>query len=94
MRKVNKLLVILMSLCLLVVFVTPAIAETKVNINTASQEELCTLKNIGEAYAKRIIKYRSKHKFKKPEDIMQVKGIGQKIFDLNKDKIIVKDEKS
>ncbi len=49
-----------------------------VNINTASQKELMTLNGIGEAKAKAIIEYRTKNRFKKIEDIMQVKGIGQK----------------
>ena len=60
-----------------------------VNINTASQKELMTLNGIGEAKAKAIIEYRTKNKFKKIEDIMQVKGIGQAIFDKIKKDIVV-----
>ncbi|QKF64545.1 ComEA family DNA-binding protein [Campylobacter corcagiensis] len=43
-----------------------------VNINTASKEELMTLKGIGEGKAKAIIEYREKNKFDKPEDIKNV----------------------
>ncbi|GAB0172471.1 ComEA family DNA-binding protein [Helicobacter trogontum] len=60
-----------------------------VNINTASQKELMTLNGIGEAKAKAIIEYRTKTRFKKIEDIKQVKGIGQAIFDKIKKDIVV-----
>ncbi len=60
-----------------------------VNINTAGQKELMTLSGIGESKAKAIIDYRSKTRFKKIEDIMQVKGIGQGIFDKIKKDIVV-----
>ena len=94
MEKFNKFWAIMITFCLLVVFAVPVMADGKVNINTANQEELCTLKNIGDKYAKRIIEYRNTHKFEKPEDIMEVKGIGSKTYELNKDRIIVKDVKS
>ncbi len=64
----------------------------KVNINSANKEELMTLKYVGEKIADRIIEYRKGHPFKEPSDIMKVKGIGQKVFDVNKDMIIVQDE--
>ena len=52
-----------------------------VNLNTASAEELSSLKGIGSGTASKIIKYRQEHKFSSIEDVMQVKGIGQKKFD-------------
>lgn len=94
MDKISKVMAIMFLLCLVFVFSAPVIAGTKVNINTASIEELSTLKNIGEKYAKRIIEYRKAHKFEKPEEIMEVKGIGEKTYKLNKDIIIIEDEKS
>ena len=69
-----------------------ALAEEtkKININTASAEELENLKQIGPNYAARIIEYREKNgPFEKPEDIINVKGIGPKTFELNKEQIIV-----
>ena len=90
----RKTFTVLFIFCLLVVFSTPLMAGNKVNINTADQVELCTLKNIGDKYAQRIIDYRKEHKFEKPEEIMEVKGIGPKIYELNKKRIIVKDKKS
>jgi competence protein ComEA len=62
----------------------------KININTASAEELETLVKIGPKYAERIIEYREKNgPFEKPKDIMQVSGIGPKTFELNKHRIVV-----
>ena len=64
-----------------------------VNINTASKEELMTLKGIGETTAEAIIEYRKENKFTKREDIKNVKGIGDKKFESIKEDIEVKDSK-
>jgi len=62
----------------------------KININTASREDLMLLPGIGPTYADRIIEYRSKkHTFRDITEIMEVKGIGEKIFNQLKDKITV-----
>lgn len=69
-------------------------AGDTVNINTATVEELCRLKRVGPKYAEAIIEYRKAHgDFKSPEDVMNVKGIGQKTFQENKDIIVVTDKK-
>jgi competence protein ComEA len=61
-----------------------------ININTASAAELDTLPGIGETYAKRIIEYREANGgFKAIEDIMKVKGIGEKTFEKFRDKITI-----
>ena len=61
----------------------PAAASTSspVNLNTATQAQLEALPGIGPKAAQRIIEYRQKNGgFKKPEELMNVKGIGEKSF--------------
>ncbi len=62
----------------------------KVNINTASKEELQSLPGIGPALAEKIIEYRQNRKFSNIDDIKNVAGIGEKRFESIKDFIIVK----
>lgn len=88
-RKIFALFVVV----LFVVSVVPiALAEEggKININTATVEQLATLKRVGQKYAERIVQYREANgPFAKAEDIMKVKGIGPKTYEANKDIIIV-----
>lgn len=61
-----------------------------VNINTADEDELCTLPGIGSGKAKSVIAYRTKNgEFHKIEDIMQVEGIKEGLFEKIKDSITV-----
>ncbi len=65
------------------------VTEKLVNINNASEEELCTLKGIGTKTAEAIIKYRKENgRFECKEDLMKVKGIGKKKYSAVADKII------
>lgn len=62
----------------------------KVNINTATQTELETLTGIGPSLAARIIEYRGQNgKFKKVEELRNVKGIGQSKYDGVKEEVVV-----
>jgi len=60
-----------------------------VDINNAPIKELTTLKGIGEAKAKEIIKYRKRQCFSKAEDLMKVKGIGEATVKKNRKLITV-----
>jgi competence protein ComEA len=58
-----------------------ATSSSPVNLNTATQAQLETLPGIGAKAAERILEYRQKNgNFKKVEDLMNVKGIGEKAF--------------
>lgn len=62
----------------------------KVSINEATKEELMTLEGIGAAKADSIIEYRNKNgKFKTIEDIKNVSGIGESVFEKIKNSITV-----
>ena len=69
---------------LIALFLLLAIGGTAlaaVNINTATKEELTTLKGIGEKRAQEIINYRTKHgSFKTVDDLGKVPGIGPGIL--------------
>ena len=63
---------------------------SKININTASLEELMSLSGIGEKKAQSIISYRKENGFfKKIEELKNVEGIGNALFESIKDDICV-----
>ena len=61
---------------------TPSASSgTPINLNTATVAQLETLPGIGKSTAERILEYRQKNGgFKKVEDLMNVRGIGEKSF--------------
>lgn len=65
--------------------------NTLVNINSASLDELMSINGIGESKAKAIIEYRNSNGlFKSIEEIKNVSGIGDKLYDKIKENITVK----
>ena len=67
-----------------------ATSTEKVNLNTATAEQLQTLPGIGPALAKTIIEHRTKSgKFNKIEELLNVKGVGEKKFQKIKDRLVV-----
>lgn len=61
-----------------------------VNLNTATQAELESLPRIGPALAQRILDWRQANgRFAQPSDLLKVSGIGQKLFDGLKNRVVV-----
>jgi competence protein ComEA len=55
--------------------------EERININTASVEELERLPGVGPALASRIVERRRKHgPFKRPQDVVIVRGMSAKLY--------------
>ncbi|MDE7198522.1 MAG: helix-hairpin-helix domain-containing protein [Lachnospiraceae bacterium] len=62
----------------------------RININTASEAQLCDIPGIGATRAAAIAAYRESHgRFQKPEDIMKVSGIKEGMYEKIKDSISV-----
>lgn len=63
----------------------------KININTATEKTFATLDGIGEKLSERIVEYRSQNgEFKTTQNLMDVPGIGIKLYESIEDKICVK----
>ncbi|MCF6248571.1 MAG: helix-hairpin-helix domain-containing protein [Desulfobacula sp.] len=93
MKQLKKISIIFMVSMLLIAFFQPVYAGSKkININTAIKTELTGLKYVGDVIAVRIMEYRKGQLFQKPEELMKVKGVGQKIFEANKQIIVVQDK--
>lgn len=71
-----------MFFAVLFVLLLTATAFAKVNINTATPAELEKLPGVGPAKAEAIVQYRKEHgNFKTAEELKNVKGIGDKMFE-------------
>lgn len=92
MQSTKKFFIFCIAVVIAISLSGPVMADNveKINLNKASVAELVQLKKVGPKYAQRIVDFREKNSpFKKPEDIMQVPGIGYKTFELNKDRIVI-----
>lgn len=82
----KKLITTIMTLLMLIVSMssfaaTKALPASPVNVNTAEKAQLMTLPGIGDAKADAIIAIRTERPFKSAEDLLAVKGIGEKMLE-------------
>ena len=88
-KAVHVLVTVFVIVFALTGFVVAADAP-KININTASVEELTQLKRVGPKYAEKIVAFRDANgPFKSAEELLNVPGIGPKTLEVNKDLITV-----
>ncbi len=95
----------LIALAVLLSIVTPAwspaaadtvsasttVGADKVNINKADVKALMTLSGVGRGLAEKIVKYRDEHgAFKKPTDLRKVEGVGEALWEKNRERVVVK----
>lgn len=81
-------------LLLAVALAQPALAASGVvNVNTAGIEELTLLPRVGETVARRIVEFREENgAFKSAEDLLLVRGVGEKTFELMAPHVAVEGE--
>lgn len=93
MRNLRRALIFLTVIGFVLGFALNVSAEDengKININTATLEELTQLKGVGEKIAEAIIAYREANDlFKSVADLEKVKGIGPKILADNMDRLTI-----
>ena len=71
-------------------FASFGVFAAQININTASAEQLTALNGIGDAKAAAIVEYRkSNGPFKSVDQLVDVKGIGLKLVEKNRDMITI-----
>jgi len=88
----KKVLVLLLMVCFMAAMAAPVVAvgSDTININTASVDELTQLQKVGPKTAENIVAYRDANGlFKTLDDLKNVKGVGDKILELNKDRMTV-----
>ncbi len=86
MKKIQTLTAAVLAFSILMTAL-PSFAEEagQVNVNQAGIEQLVLLPRVGPSIAKRIVEFREENgPFKAVEDVMLVRGIGEKTFDLLK----------
>jgi len=89
MRTTFRRLAGIAALVAVLAMTAPLAAADGVDLNTATQEQLVSLPGIGPSKAKAIIDYRTAHPFKSVDEVKNVRGIGDHLYESLKGKITV-----
>ncbi|SEA10667.1 competence protein ComEA [Desulfuromusa kysingii] len=89
-----KNILILFTLFISLCFVCqPAFSMEKINLNTATIEQLMELKGVGEKTAQKIIEYRNNKKFNTVDEVVNVNGVGEKTLEKIREQLTVETQK-
>lgn len=88
-KKVFFVSLVLFAVCL---FGQPVFSLEKINLNTATMEQLTQIKGIGAVTAQKIVEYRQNEKFTSVEELTNVQGIGDKTLERFRDQLTVEDQ--
>lgn len=91
MVNVKKFFVVCLVFLALCAFGLPVFGSEKININTASVEQLTQLSGVGPATAQKIVEYRQEKKFNSVDELTNVKGVGEKTLEKFRDQLTVGD---
>ena len=91
MKVIKRLFIGLLFVLMLGFAGQPVFALEKININTATVEQLLTLKGVGEKTAQSIIDYRKSKPFASVDELTNVKGIGTKTLAKFRDQLTISD---
>ena len=92
LRSIGRLVATLFVVVFIMTGVAVAGNDLKININSATVEELTQLKRIGPRYAEKIIAFREANgPFKSADELVNVPGIGLKTVEENRDLITVEE---
>lgn len=89
MKRVKKHILIALSITLFsLIAVNAQASDEKININTATIEQLSEIRGIGPAIAQRIVEYRQENgSFSSADEIVNVRGVGPKTLENIRDSI-------
>lgn len=89
MKRINRTLIFCFFLLVFCCSSQFVFAVDKLNLNTATIEQLVELKGIGQKTAEKIIEYRQKQAFSSVDELVMVKGVGEKTLAGIRDQLAV-----